>query len=298
MNSITSANEMCSITACSDITTLYVGIDKVQIACHKSLLGFFSRFFESALYGNFAEAASGEVHLPEDEVKPIQDFVSWLYSGQSPQEREVETALEKKLVGTGPTYGEDVQYITTPPTKGYLPDDPAVIKLENCKLELNLLSRWLLGDKLISPRFTSYIMSFLLKVYSDCRHPYCSWEAEFAYDNTVVGSELRLLFKDLIATDGPLRDPRWKNRVAQLGERDRWVLLLERGGDLVKEYVLDGFANFDADIGKLPWGGENRKKYMQKVANISVEEWIQEKYPAQVAIKAPLSPQSPPEIGD
>ncbi|EPE31869.1 POZ [Glarea lozoyensis ATCC 20868] len=306
------------ISACSDIATLYVGKDKTQIRCHKILLGFFSRFFESALYSNFAEAASGEVHLPEDEVQPIQDFVSWLYSGQSPQELDVNEDVddedesdenmsdkdasdeelsdenasdedesdEDEFDENRPDKGE--QDVITPQAADALPNYEDV-KLDDCKLELELASRWLLGDKLISPRFTNYLMNLLLNNYGDNGRLYFSWEVEFAYNNTVAGSELRLLFRDLIAIDGPLRYSRFRWSAADFGERDRWVLLLAKGGDLIEDCVLGGFTNLEEDITLLPWARRNRQKYMQKVADISVEEWIRIRCPTQVATEASSS---------
>jgi hypothetical protein len=46
--------------------TLIVGEGKARFSCHKTLLGFYSTFFENVLYGNFKEAQDNEMILPEE----------------------------------------------------------------------------------------------------------------------------------------------------------------------------------------------------------------------------------------
>lgn len=63
--------------SCQTVTIL-AGPDKVKLSCHKILLGFYSEFFRAACYGGFAEAANGEVEMPEDEPGVVGSYISWM----------------------------------------------------------------------------------------------------------------------------------------------------------------------------------------------------------------------------
>lgn len=60
---------------------LFVGASKKEIVCHKTLLAFYSDFFDKALFGHFKEAVNATIELPEDDPTEIEAFVSWVYTG-------------------------------------------------------------------------------------------------------------------------------------------------------------------------------------------------------------------------
>lgn len=64
------------------MATLYVGIEKKEIKGHKVLLGYYSKFFEAAIYGPFSESPNAVVNMPENAFEDIRDFAGWLYTGK------------------------------------------------------------------------------------------------------------------------------------------------------------------------------------------------------------------------
>jgi hypothetical protein len=247
------------------VVTLIVGKKKERISCHKALLGFYSKFFESTLYGNFSEAVTKEVYLPEDKVEQISDFVSWLYSGQCELEWDIEE-LDHDL-----DEAKNGKMILDAPSSN---NSDSEIEESNNSVE----ALWILGDKLIAPKFANYLMKYLIMHYKV--YPYQSFEAEFVFANTTPGSKLRSLYRRLIATDGPLRGQRFAIESEDLPQHEAWLVLLARGGDLVRECAQDGFTNFIEEDEKLPWGKNNCGQYMQEVDNVSTEEWLERRHPS------------------
>lgn len=74
-------NQLCRLSNCPEIATLLVGPLKTHLTCHKALLGFYSEFFDAALYGRFREGESSIVELPEELPEEIVAFLAWIYSG-------------------------------------------------------------------------------------------------------------------------------------------------------------------------------------------------------------------------
>lgn len=60
--------------------TLVIGWKEEKVVCHKVLLGFYSEFFDAALYGNFSSPQ--EIKLPDESLETVTIFVSWMYTGQ------------------------------------------------------------------------------------------------------------------------------------------------------------------------------------------------------------------------
>lgn len=58
-----------------------VGPSETKLSCHKALLGFFSEFFDAALYGKFKEGETNIVGLPEEAPDDVVAFLAWIYSG-------------------------------------------------------------------------------------------------------------------------------------------------------------------------------------------------------------------------
>lgn len=65
----------------SPCVTLLVGKEQARFSCHKTLLSFYSAFFDKALYGAFKDAGSSEIVLPEENEQEMSKFVTWLYTG-------------------------------------------------------------------------------------------------------------------------------------------------------------------------------------------------------------------------
>lgn len=63
----------------SQTVKLFVGATRECMTVHKGLLCTASPVFEAALTGNFAEAATNELELLEEETKTMENFLDWLY---------------------------------------------------------------------------------------------------------------------------------------------------------------------------------------------------------------------------
>ncbi|EPE31778.1 POZ [Glarea lozoyensis ATCC 20868] len=252
------------ITGSSEKITLAVGEKAKPISCHKALLGFFSKFFESALYGSFAEASQTEMRLPEDDPELMSEFVAWLYSGQSPSQIDL----------------EEEEYCEQEPE----PAADCILVREDIEREMRMLSLWILADKLGSPRLANNTMRCILHMYQESFST--SFEAELVFNNTAPGSKLRLLFRDIIAADGPLLlGRRGSGKEHQdKSESERWLLLLAKGGDLVKDCVMTGFTTPIKDYEEQPFCTHNRGKYIEKIeSKPSAKDWLKQKHPPEVA---------------
>ena len=56
-----------------------VGPSKTKLMCHERLLGFYSEYFDAALFGGFSETTKAETEMPDDDIDEIRTFVSWIY---------------------------------------------------------------------------------------------------------------------------------------------------------------------------------------------------------------------------
>jgi hypothetical protein len=138
---------------------LLVGKEEMRIICHKTLLGYFSKFFESALYGGFSEATETEIALPEEQGEQMKEFVGWLYSGQSAFDTKVEKALARMTADAekfNTCNGEEIDCAHGQVYSGLLQED--------YELELFMESLWIVADKLLCPSFANHVMKQLLQV--------------------------------------------------------------------------------------------------------------------------------------
>ncbi|EPE31861.1 POZ [Glarea lozoyensis ATCC 20868] len=253
------------LAANSEIVTLIVGEEKVRITCHKALLGYFSRFFEAALYGGFSEAAAMEISLPDEKVENMKCFVAWLYIGS------LMIACNRGVVEIKNTHEYDSNGVEI--CSHGRENGP-----ETHERKLNVLSLWVLGDKLMCPSFANSVINACLIFYDD-ESPYELPEVKYVFENTTPNSELRVLFKRLIAADGPLRKGR-HTEDKNTTEREAWLSILENGGEIVRECVQDGFTNYiPRDDKESPFAKENLAKFMQNVPEITAEEWIKKRCP-------------------
>jgi hypothetical protein len=107
-------------------------------------------------------------------------------------------------------------------------------------------------------------------------YPYGFSDTKFVYANTKRNSKLRLLYKDLIAGNGPLRF------TLQWVDHEEWMLLLAKGGELVKDCIQDGFTNSRKSDKRQPWGRMNYERYLQKRRSLEVKARIKKRYPRSI----------------
>src|ERR1700743_293994 len=67
-----------SLVLCS-VVTIKVGPEEKLFVVHQDLICHFSKYFNAAFNGSFAEATSKEINLPDVEVQIFEIFVGWLY---------------------------------------------------------------------------------------------------------------------------------------------------------------------------------------------------------------------------
>jgi hypothetical protein len=139
------------------------------------------------LYSNFRETATSEVHLPDETVEQIEEFVAWLYTGQSPFQIEIDKFI-KSIVSDTDEKAKDMD---------------EALERESAEGVIHGISLWVMGDKFICPHFTNHIIKYLPRKFD--KTYFSSWDTEYAYNNTMTNSKMRLLYKDMIAADGPLR---------------------------------------------------------------------------------------------
>lgn len=74
------------------IITIYVGSSATKFYVHKNLL-LQSPFFRAALEGDFTEAHTGEIRLPEDDPDIFAIYAHWLYTGDIACEVEAHSSM-------------------------------------------------------------------------------------------------------------------------------------------------------------------------------------------------------------
>ncbi|CAG8951024.1 hypothetical protein HYFRA_00006421 [Hymenoscyphus fraxineus] len=227
--------------------TLVVGPDNTKIKCHKLLLAYYSDFFQASLFGDFEEAHTGEIALPEESVEDVTAFVGWLYTGvivNSYRTLAKRLQLDREVVQGIIDARKDEDEIIGP------------VRL------------WVFGDKFLSPHFSNTAMRLAMTNYAAgmCLE---AQDAEYAYENTLDDSLIRNFIKDLITTEGPFNE-----NVLDFDSDffNRWIVLLAKGGDLVKECCVTGFKEW-SKITDRPWAKHNHEKYFHKVENVNVREW-------------------------
>ena len=170
----------------------------------KELLTKSSPFFAAALNGNFQEAQSKVVNLPEDNIGAFESFVQWLYVGEITLDNCIHT-------------GDDHDN-------------------HNC-LDFTfqtLVQAWLLGDKLECPIFKDRAMLHLIKTASLLE--IAPNDVRAAFEKSVSGSKLRKLFLDLIRYD-TCHNALW-------GDADGWMTFardcVDFGDDIMRATLENG----------------------------------------------------------
>jgi hypothetical protein len=79
----------CSVLT-SDMVDIFVGPKRKRFHLHKELLCDRSEYFRAVFQGGFAESASNELFLPDDDVAALEIFVNWIYGAQLRQPTRIE----------------------------------------------------------------------------------------------------------------------------------------------------------------------------------------------------------------
>ncbi|KAF8864145.1 hypothetical protein BDZ45DRAFT_55503 [Acephala macrosclerotiorum] len=192
---------------------MIVGAQKSRMKCHKILLSFYSRFFNGALNGNFAESGKSDIDLPEDDVEAVRTFVQWVYTGDVyfGHEHWFEEAENHALANTEP---EKV---------------------------------WIFGDKILAPKFANEMMYAIFEKQEDVLNERLQPHvAEYVFANTAPKAELRSFVVDRIQACGPFNPEDKSNENA-------WLATIAKGGDLVVDCMRGGgFHNFTEDYPQDP----------------------------------------------
>jgi len=147
-----------------------VGSEKRRFDVHRELVCSKSNFFAKAFLGDFREAATKIIELPEQDVETFQYFVHWLYTNKlsgyfrpkgEPSIRELSAAVEaSKAVNRRAMNSEDLRKEEEQRRKLYCEKNKDAPILE-------LVSLYVLADALQVHGLTDHIITFLLKVYGD-----------------------------------------------------------------------------------------------------------------------------------
>lgn len=223
-----------------EMITLIVGPTKVELSCHKIVLGYYSTFFRKMLFGNLEEAGKSKVNLPEVNASELSAFINWAYTGDinASHERIEECIFEDH--------------------SNKIPEDEVFI---GARL-------WVLGDKLLAPKFRNDAMRLVINYYRLERLN--ATTAEYVYANTSTPeSKLRSFTRALIEFEGPLA-PKYEDGFCQ----DSWILLLAKGGDLVKECVKAGFHNKGGSR-EDPAAEKHELQYLEEDVGVCVAVWLE-----------------------
>ncbi|KAH8658664.1 hypothetical protein BGZ60DRAFT_123844 [Tricladium varicosporioides] len=222
----------------TETVVLVVGPEKVRMPCSKVLLGYFSGFFKGAFYGGFPQALQNEIELPKEEPAAMTILIKWLYTGQL-------------FIGDKPCLGHS----------------SALLSLEEL---------WVMADRLLIPKLSNHAM---WEICNWCQIQCLEAEtAEYVYNNTAQGSKLRRFVADLIVVEGPFHQLVKAPTPEERQCREDWVSLLAKGGDVVGDCVLIGFANWNNEEASKPYNSPNKEKYLQEVSMTTPKEWLRQNY--------------------
>lgn len=143
-----------------------MGSEKRRFDVHRELVCSKFKFFAKAFLGDFREAATKIIELPEQHVETFQYFVHWLYTNKlsgyfrpkgEPSIRELSAVVEasKKTMDR-----KDLHKLEEQRRKLYC-------KMNKDAPILKLVSLYVLADALQVHGLTDHIMTFLIKVYGD-----------------------------------------------------------------------------------------------------------------------------------
>jgi hypothetical protein len=198
---------LCRLPSHEQQAQLEVGPQKVRIQCHRALLGYYSKFFDIALYGDFAEGAPDSIlPLPADEEQHVRAFVQWTYTGG--------------VFESFPQSGSDAVDFISDPT--------------NAVLE----KLWIFADRILAPKFANDIMRLIMmKYYGETVSPATT---ELVWGETLPGSKLREFVTQFIQANGPLP-------CSEESLQEWVTLLAKGGDLVAENMIAGGFHNCTED---------------------------------------------------
>lgn len=149
-----------------EIVYAVIGPEKMKFGLHRDLLCNMSPYFKAALWGDFQEAALGEVALPDFGVAAFERFNEWLYTGKITEELWEEEGLNTLQL--------------------YVNDVPSLPQL---------LDVWLLADYLLVPRLQNYVADMIAAKMKRRKVVALADFAHF-YERTEQGSLMRKFIVD------------------------------------------------------------------------------------------------------
>lgn len=112
---------------------VFVGPERKAFHLHRDLLCDRSAYFKAAFMGNFAEASSKEIQLPEDDDTAFELLVKWLYGGtlQQPKTDEELSAYFALLALSEKFTLEHLQNLCIDLVRGYCRDSRATVRAQD-----------------------------------------------------------------------------------------------------------------------------------------------------------------------
>lgn len=201
------------------------------------------------LYGRFIESNQAEIQLPDHDEDTMRAFINWTYTGN--------------IRTCHPTIGDP-----------YL-DERNALPIDEIP-ERTAERLWILGDKLLACDFTNAAMELVGRRYHQSIPQ--AMVADYVYDNTLPGSKLRLFWKQLVRTEGPLLRHSEHNIYSSGDIEVEWATVLVKGGDLVTDclagFLIDELSSCHRDT---PYLNGNLRKYMNATEPTSATDWIKAK---------------------
>jgi hypothetical protein len=158
------------------ILAILVGKEKKHFSVHESLICASSLFFKRATSGSWKKTDDHSIKLPEDDPDTFARYSFWLYFGRIPMIREDITE-------------EKPEYKTN-------------------KEHYDLVSAWLLGDKLLDTKFQNAALDAILEAcavfYPITGVKYYPGDdvIRHAYDSTIKTAKIRDVLVDMYARVG------------------------------------------------------------------------------------------------
>lgn len=235
------ADHECSTKRSFKTVTFLCGPKQTPITTVKSVIAYFSPFFDRRLYGAFKNKENPEqaIELPEDDPQIFQLFVDWMLTGTF-----------HETMGSGRCKLEDEKYDC----------EPLVV------------ASWVLGDKYLCKDFCNAVMRHFFACPAQWRVVE-SKTARFVFEKALPNAKLRQAIVDNVQLFGPLREAR-KNNFEE--EYTDWLdFILNASSEGEKEAVkacleAGGFHNGNGTF-PVPYSAQD--KYLLESTSVSVEEW-------------------------
>ena len=126
---------ICSRLLTIDQVDVFVGPKRKTFRLHEGLLCDRSEYFRATFHGEFVEAKSKELYLPEDNDASFELFVNWLYGGdlriKQPTKDDDLTAFFGLLALAEKILVEHLRNLATDHIRGYYRDSTARVQAQD-----------------------------------------------------------------------------------------------------------------------------------------------------------------------